>query len=374
MSESDTSKTVTFSVFRPREADENKHQVSFHYLKGLNGSENIDPSLIEIVGINSVGKKYTFANDSINPLIFSNYINTRQNYDFEIRIKDENYVAVPSKFNVKVKHVDRDLSFQIYKKESPTETVDVKAKFEFEKSHAEEPNRKFAQLLIDVKELLDSQQSNRHLQGTRLEAFSENEVIFHNLPKYNQDHSEIKYSVQPYYERYSWERDIKMFNENWELDRIINEDNNPYNFVIKHKLSQKALEKGMGEIDDSTVNINITNHWKGDGLDINNLPEVYFQLMDGNIKVGDPKKLEKGYETVTWKNQPKSKFRRRIYYSVEMVNADGSPWKAENFEGGRIIRRGNTNEEDINSFNFSVTNSFIKKRGNRFITKEFYIR
>lgn len=192
LSESDTSKTVTFSVFRPREADENKHQVSFHYLKGLNGSENIDPSLIEIVGINSVGKKYTFANDSINPLIFSNYINTGQNYDFEIRIKDENYVAVPSKFNVKVKHVDRDLSFQIYKKESPTETVDVKAKFEFEKSHAEEPNRKFAQLLIDGKELLDSQQSNRHLQGTRLEAFSENEVIFHNLPKYNQDHSEIK--------------------------------------------------------------------------------------------------------------------------------------------------------------------------------------
>lgn len=374
LSESDTSKTVTFSVFRPREADENKHQVSFHYLKGLNGSENIDPSLIEIFGINSVGKKYTFVNNSVNPLIFSNYINTGQNYDFEIRIKDENYVAVPSKFNVKVKHVDRDLSFQIYKKESPTETVDVKAKFEFEKSHAEEPNRKFAQLLIDGKELLDSQQSNRHLQGTRLEAFSENEVIFHNLPKYNQDHSEIKYSVQPYYERYSWERDIKIFNENWELDKIINEDNNPYNFVIKHKLSQKALEKEMGEIDDSTVNINITNHWKGDGLDINNLPEVYFQLMDGNIKVGDPKKLEKGYETVTWKNQPKSKFGRRIYYSVEMVNADGSPWKAENFEGGRIIRRGNTNEEDINSFNFSVTNSFIKKRGNRFITKEFHIR
>lgn len=152
----------------------------------------------------------------------------------------------------------------------------------------------------------------------------------------------------------------KFYDEDWELESITNVGGNPYEFVIKYKLTQKAIDEGKAGEVDPKVDISVTKSWTGDGIDLNNLPDVYFQLMDGNKKVEEPKQLAKNEKTVIWKDMPAEKNGRTIYYTVEEVNADGSPWAYPNFERGKVKNIGGNLTDKDYKFNFAVTNSYIK--------------
>lgn len=64
----------------------------------------------------------------------------------------------------------------------------------------------------------------------------------------------------------------KFYDEDWELESITNVGGNPYEFVIKYKLTQKAIDEGKAGEVDPKVDISVTKSWTGDGIDLNNLP------------------------------------------------------------------------------------------------------
>lgn len=132
-----------------------------------------------------------------------------QNYDFEIKVNDPNYVAVTSKFNTKVSFVDRNLAFQVYKKtDKQVETEDLKVKIEYENSSAYSISDWRVQLFANGQAEKDG--GGWPTSGTRLEVFVTNEVTFHNLPKYDQAGKLINYSVKAFQGKNNWEENFTM--------------------------------------------------------------------------------------------------------------------------------------------------------------------
>ncbi len=78
--------------------------------------------------------------------------------------------------------------------------------------------------------------------------------------------------------------------------------------------------------------IKVTKTWAGAELkEGETRPEVYFQLMKEGLKEGSPVKLE-GTEVV-FKIEDKKDISK---YTVEEVNADGTPWKSKGFKAGDV--------------------------------------
>lgn len=360
LKEDDITQTVFFNIFNPEDADRNKKDsVTISYLRGLNGSEVYDVNKIKITATNNIGEKFEFNKNRFNPLEFEKVLSMGKIYNFEIEIEDDNYVAVPSKFSTKITSIDKVRTFQIYPKNSNTETVDINVNYEFEESSQVNFDDKFPQLLINNKA---PKNNDSPITGTRLQISSTNKGVFYNLPKYDTNGKKIKYDIQPEYSRRFWFNPENGWygipSKYWEFDKV--ECTNDYDFSIKYKLSEKARSEGKEGKREPKVDISITSNWLGDGIDIENLPDIYFQLVDGNKKIGDAKKLAKGEKTVIWKNQPKEKDRREIYYEVIQVNEDGSLWEHPNFERGKVTNAGGDLEYKDYRFNFVVTNKYIQ--------------
>ena len=80
--------------------------------------------------------------------------------------------------------------------------------------------------------------------------------------------------------------------------------------------------------------ITVRKYWAGDRLAYGEQrPDVYFQLYKNGEKVGSPKKAHSNrvkYKIADYREIPQ--------YSVEEVNADGTPWSAPGYEAGPTSR------------------------------------
>ncbi|SUB94781.1 hypothetical protein [Peptoniphilus indolicus] len=124
--------------------------------------------------------------------------------------------------------------------------------------------------------------------GTRIEIDFSNKGTFYNMPKYDSSGNIINYDIQAQYNR-RHDYELAGYNKDWELDKI--EKVSDYNFVIKYKLTEKSRTEGKAGNYNPKVDVSVKANWEGEYIDKNNLPDVYFKLMNGNKLLKDLQNL-----------------------------------------------------------------------------------
>ncbi|MGY3704670.1 SpaA isopeptide-forming pilin-related protein, partial [Vagococcus martis] len=99
---------------------------------------------------------------------------------------------------------------------------------------------------------------------------------------------------------------------------IVDENNTVINKVFENEVK--------------STDVSVEKIWVGG--DEKNRPNVYFQLMNEGEKIGQPKQLESS--KVVWKDLPEYENGKKVNYTVEEVNEDGTPWEAKGYTRGKV--------------------------------------